>query len=127
MTLTSLESDESENITRIAKSALTSQVKFRCQFVLLEVGRCISTVQKILIWYLIICRICDGSHRLAISSCDIKFKGFPEEFDVNWSNMQYPAKRMLDVCKCNSEICKSSISASFQSISSRGEQQPSQF
>ena len=121
MTLTSLESDESENITRIAKSALTSQVKFRCQFVL----SC--PVQKILIWYLIICRICDGSHRLAISSCDIKFKGFPEEFDVNWSNMQYPAKRMLDVCKCNSEICKSSISASFQSISSRGEQQPSQF
>ena len=73
------------------------------------------------------CRICDGSHRLAISSCDIKFKGCPEEFDVNWSNMQYPAKRMLDVCKCNSEICKSSILASFESISSRGEQQPSQF
>ena len=87
MTLTSLESDESENITRIAKSALTSQVKFRCQFVL----SC--PVQKILNWYLIICRICDGSHRLAISSCDIKFKGCPEEFDVNWSNMQYPAKR----------------------------------
>ena len=120
MTLTSLESDESENIARIAKAALTSQVRFRCQFVL----SC--PVQKILIWYLIICRICDGSHRLAISSCDIKFKGCPEEFDVNWSNMQYPAKRMLDVCKCNSEICKSSISASFESISSRGEQQPSQ-